>query len=75
MDKEGNYIKKPMPQCTGDEILAELCHHLGIIDQLDDVIKIRLYVRHLCLTSPRCLCQEQKATVRESYLKDVKTWA
>jgi len=39
MDKEGNYIKKPMPQCTGDEILAELCHHLGIIDQLDDVIK------------------------------------
>ncbi|HAT91522.1 MAG TPA: oleate hydratase [Sphingobacterium sp.] len=39
MDKEGNYIKKPMPQCTGDEILTELCHHLGIIDQLDDVIK------------------------------------
>ncbi|WP_333620900.1 oleate hydratase [Sphingobacterium multivorum] len=39
MDKEGNYIKKPMPQCTGDEILAELCHHLGIIDQLYDVIK------------------------------------
>lgn len=39
MDKEGNYIKKPMPQCTGDEILAELCYHLGIIDQLDDVIK------------------------------------
>lgn len=38
MDKEGNYIKKPMPQCTGDEILAELCYHLGIIEQLDDVI-------------------------------------
>lgn len=39
MDKQGNYIKKTMPECTGDEILAELCHHLGIIDQLDDVIK------------------------------------
>lgn len=39
MDKEGNYIKKTMPQCTGDEILAELCHHLGLIDQLDNVVE------------------------------------
>ncbi|WAC75078.1 oleate hydratase [Roseateles sp. SL47] len=37
MDKEGNYVKKPMPQCTGREVLAELCHHLGIADQLDAV--------------------------------------
>ncbi|WP_426479512.1 oleate hydratase [Chryseobacterium sp. CBSDS_008] len=37
MDKEGNYIKKTMPQCTGNEILAELCYHLGITDQLDKV--------------------------------------
>lgn len=39
MDKEGNYIKKTMPECTGNEILAELCHHLGITDQLDSVIE------------------------------------
>lgn len=39
MDKEGNYIKKTMPQCTGNEILAELCYHLGIIDQLDNVVE------------------------------------
>jgi oleate hydratase len=39
MDKEGNYIKKPMPQCTGNEILAELCYHLGMIDQLDNVVE------------------------------------
>lgn len=38
MDKEGNYIKKTMPQCTGNEILAELCYHLGIIEQLDNVV-------------------------------------
>ncbi|MCC3216235.1 oleate hydratase [Chryseobacterium sp. X308] len=37
MDKEGNYIKKAMPQCTGNEIMAELCYHLGIADQLDNV--------------------------------------
>ncbi|KFF25422.1 oleate hydratase [Chryseobacterium vrystaatense] len=39
MDKEGNYIKKTMPECTGNEILAELSYHLGIIDQLDNVIE------------------------------------
>ncbi|KPH13192.1 oleate hydratase [Chryseobacterium sp. ERMR1:04] len=39
MDKEGNYIKKAMPECTGNEILAELCHHVGIIDELDNVIE------------------------------------
>ncbi|ULU24629.1 oleate hydratase [Dyella terrae] len=45
MDKEGNYVKKPMPACTGREVLAELCYHLGIIDQLDAVAansKVRL---------------------------------
>lgn len=39
MDKEGNHIKKTMPECTGNEILAELCFHLGIEDKLDNVIE------------------------------------
>lgn len=38
MDKPGDYIKKPMPDCTGDEILTELCFHLGLIDQVEEVI-------------------------------------
>ena len=38
MDKEGNYIKKPMPACTGREIISELCYHLGIEDQIEDVV-------------------------------------
>jgi oleate hydratase len=45
MDQDGNHIKKPMPACTGREILAELCHHLGIGNQLDAVVaatKVRL---------------------------------
>lgn len=45
MDKDGDYIKKPMPECNGREILIEICYHLGIIDQIDDVLantKIRL---------------------------------
>lgn len=39
MDKDGNYIKKPMPACTGNEILSELCYHMGIEDQIDNVIE------------------------------------
>ncbi|ERJ57986.1 oleate hydratase [Sphingobacterium paucimobilis] len=39
MDKKGDYVRKTMPECTGNEILAELCHHLGIIDQLDNVVE------------------------------------
>ncbi|WP_212005152.1 oleate hydratase [Chitinophaga sp. HK235] len=39
MDKEGNYIKKTMPACTGNEILTELCYHLGIVEQIDNVVE------------------------------------
>jgi oleate hydratase len=45
MDKPGNFVNKPMPACTGREILAELCYHLGIENQLDAVAartKVRL---------------------------------
>ncbi|PXX92549.1 oleate hydratase [Marinobacter vulgaris] len=38
MDRPGDYVKKPMPECTGKEVLAEMCHHLGLIDQLDEVM-------------------------------------
>ena len=38
MDKPGDHIKKPMPECTGNEILAEMCFHLGLIDQVGEII-------------------------------------
>lgn len=38
MDKPGNYVGKPMPECTGTEILTEMCYHLGLIDQLDEIV-------------------------------------
>lgn len=34
----GNYIKKPMCDCTGDEILTELLYHLGMLDIKDEVM-------------------------------------
>lgn len=38
MDQPGNFVNKPMPECTGREILAELCYHLGIhADQFEAI--------------------------------------
>lgn len=45
MDRNGDYVKKPMPACTGGEILAELCFHLGIADKFNEVVantKVRM---------------------------------
>jgi oleate hydratase len=33
----GDYVKKPMVDCTGNEILAEVLHHLGLEDRIDDL--------------------------------------
>ena len=37
MDKPGDYVKKSMPECTGKEILTEMCFHLGLIDQIAEI--------------------------------------
>lgn len=45
MDKPGNRIQKTMAQCTGKEIITELCYHLGLEDPLDEILantKVRL---------------------------------
>lgn len=35
-DRIGNYVKKPMSDCTGAELLYELIHQLHFEDQLDE---------------------------------------
>lgn len=37
-DKTGDYVKKPMGDCTGKEIFTELIHHLHFEDDLDEII-------------------------------------
>jgi oleate hydratase len=36
-ETEGNYIEKKMSQCTGREILVELCSHLGMQPHIDHI--------------------------------------
>ena len=37
-ERPGNYIKKPMCECTGDEILLELLYHLDMLDLADKLL-------------------------------------
>ncbi|KAF4585105.1 hypothetical protein EYR40_001941 [Pleurotus pulmonarius] len=38
VDKPGNFVKKPMSECTGAEILQELLYHVGLADQFDTIL-------------------------------------
>ena len=38
-EKEGNYIPKKMTECTGREILIELCSHLGMQSRIDRIVE------------------------------------
>ncbi|HZR34653.1 MAG TPA: oleate hydratase [Nevskia sp.] len=37
VDQPGDYLRKPMAQCSGQEILTELVHQLGFEDILEEV--------------------------------------
>lgn len=37
-EREGDYVKKPMCDCTGEEIMTELLYHLGLLDMKDEVL-------------------------------------
>jgi oleate hydratase len=37
-DKIGDYVRKPMGECSGREILEELLHHLKFEDDLDRIL-------------------------------------
>ena len=37
-DHVGDYVKKPMKDCTGEEMLTELLHHLHMEDHIDEIM-------------------------------------
>lgn len=38
-DRIGDYVKKPMRDCNGEEILTELLHHLHMEEELEEVME------------------------------------
>lgn len=39
LDQEGNYIKKKMTECTGEELLEELLYHLGLEKDIPEILE------------------------------------
>lgn len=39
VNEPGNYVKKPMKECTGTEILTEILHHLKFEDHLARIVE------------------------------------
>lgn len=37
-DRMGDYVKKPMRECTGTELLTELLHHLHMEQEMDEIM-------------------------------------
>lgn len=38
-DKTGDFIKKPMRDCTGEEMLLELLYHLHFLEEKDEILQ------------------------------------
>ena len=38
-ERIGDYIKKPMCDCTGEEIMTEFLYHLNLLDMKDELLK------------------------------------
>lgn len=38
-DKKGNYVQKKMSECSGEEIMTEVCSHLGFVKELSDILR------------------------------------
>ena len=35
----GDYVKKPMQDCTGAEVLAEVLYHCGLENEINDILE------------------------------------
>ena len=38
-DAPGNFVKKPMAECSGEEVMFELFYHLGILDMMQPLMQ------------------------------------
>lgn len=38
-DEKGDYVKKKMSECSGEELLTEVCHHFGFVNELPHILE------------------------------------
>ena len=41
-NNRGTYVKKPMPQCSGEEIMREFLYYCGLEDKIDEIMPRKL---------------------------------
>ena len=66
----GNYVKKPMRECTGKEICMEWLYHMGVPEsEIPGAGRAQRQHRalHDALHQPRSSCRARRATVRTLY--------
>ena len=49
LDRPGNYVKKALRECTGEEIAREWLYHLGVPDNQIDQLAAESVVVHPCM--------------------------
>ena len=59
-DRVGDFVAKPMSECSGREILQELCGHLNF--DFDTTLQAQTASPAGCLTSPACSCRGGRET-------------
>lgn len=65
----GNYIKKPMCDCTGEEIMTELLYHLNMLDIKDEVLS-HSYISTCMMPYVTTQFMPRKATDRPKNVPD-----
>jgi len=55
LDRPGNYVTKPMTECTGAEILEEAIRHLGFDNHLDQIVESSICIPCLLPYAGSCL--------------------
>ena len=77
-DVPGNYVKKPMKECTGKEITEEWLYHLGIpVDEIPELAEhhANLYTDHDALYYGILYAEKRPETGRMSFRMAVSTAA
>ena len=46
-DRKGNYVNKTMPECTGEELLSEVCYHFGFIEEMPHILKTSICIPNM----------------------------
>lgn len=72
-DKIGDYVKKPMRECTGEELLIELLHHLHFEDKIDEIMETVVNVIPCMMPYIDAQFQPRKMTDRPNVVPEGST--